>query len=45
MSAKLSNIALFCDDLAFVIAKRRSAQNAADVANRGNSLPAARADH
>jgi hypothetical protein len=30
MVAKLSNIAQFCDDLAFVIAGRRSAQNAAD---------------
>jgi hypothetical protein len=30
MVAQLSNIAQFCDDLAFVIAGRRSAQNAAD---------------
>jgi hypothetical protein len=30
MAAQLSNIAQFCDDLAFVIAGRRSAKNAAD---------------
>jgi hypothetical protein len=30
MVAQLSNIAQFCDDLAFVMAARRSAQNAAD---------------
>ena len=30
MAAQLSNIAQFCDDLAFVIAGRGSAQNAAD---------------
>jgi hypothetical protein len=34
MVAQLSNIAQFCDDLAFVIAGRRSAQNAADVVGR-----------
>jgi len=30
MVVQLSNIARVCDDLAFVIAARRSAQNAAD---------------
>jgi len=36
MAAKLSNIAQFCDDLSFVIARRGLARIAADASCRGN---------